>query len=95
LQNDPSFKIETEIKKHENRPDFPLCYSKDSLSGILKCLRGGDKINRKIFGAITRSVEDAVRSAEEQIAHTQEIFKIQNPIRFLIFVNESVNTLRP
>ena len=95
LKNDPSSKIEAEIKKHESRPDFPLCYGKNSLSEILKCLPDGDKINRKIFGAITRSVEDAVRSAEEQIAHTKEIFRIQNPIRFLILVNESVSTLRP
>lgn len=95
LHNDPSSKIESIIRKHEDRPDFPLCYGEGRLSGVLQCLDDGDKVNRKIFGAITRSVEDALRSAEEQIEPAKEIFRIQNPIRFLILLNESVGTIRP
>ncbi len=95
LQNDPLIKVESEFRNHENRPDFPLCYGKNRLSDILKRLPDGDKVNRKIFGAITRSVEDAVRSAEEQVHHTKEIFRIQDPVGFLILINESVDTIRP
>ena len=95
LQIDPLSKIESEVRKHKNKSDFPLCYGENRLPDVLKRLPDGNEVNRKIFGAITRSVEDHMRSAEEQIEQTKEIFNIQDPIRLLLLINESVDTIRP
>jgi hypothetical protein len=95
LKSDPSHKVYTEMVKHQDREDFPLCYGTHPLQRILKDLPDGESINQKIWGAVTRSIEGAIRSAEEQISQTQEIFHLVNPVRMIVILNEDIDILSP
>ena len=95
LKSDTSPKVEREIEKHRDREDFPLLYGQVDLEGVLKHLSDGDDIKRKIYLNITRSIEDAVRSAEEQIAGTRELFQLKTSVGMLVILNDSVDILNP
>jgi hypothetical protein len=95
LKSDPSQKVDTEMAKHQACDDFPLCYGIHPLQKILGDLPDGQSINQKIWGAITRSIEGDVRSAEKQIAQTEKIFHLANPVRMLVLLNESIDILSP
>jgi hypothetical protein len=45
--------------------------------------------------AIGRSVEDVVRSAEEQVSNTRDVLGIPNAVGMLAILNESVEILDP
>jgi hypothetical protein len=95
LSVDTSPKAEKEIDKHRDREDFPIMYGVVELQQVLKHLPDGPEINRRIFNSMTRSVEDAVRSAEEQIDHTKEIFRLPDSVGMLVMLNEGIDSLAP
>lgn len=95
LKSDTAHKVETELDRHRDREDYPLQYGSVDLKDVLKHLPDGDKINRAIYLKVTRSVEDAVRSAEEQIASTRDIFGLQSSIGMLVILNDSIDILNP
>jgi hypothetical protein len=53
------------------------------------------QINKTIYRNITRSVEDALRSAEEQIGNTAKLFKLDGAVGLLVLLNEEVEILSP
>lgn len=95
LKSDTAPKVEREISKHRDRPDFPLIYGKVGVESALKHLSDGDQIKRKIYLNITRSIEDAIRSAEEQIASTRKLFGISKSAGLLVMLNDSIDILDP
>lgn len=95
LTVDTSQKIEPAIEKHRDREDFPLVYGEADLRNVLSHLPDGEAIYRRIYFLITRSVEEAVRSAEEQIAHTRHALALPNSVGLLVILNESVQVLDP
>jgi len=95
LKSDTSPKVEKEIVKHRKRDDFPLIYGNVYVQKVLKHLPDGEDINKRIFRNISRSVEDAVRSAETQIADTKTIFRLQDSIGVLVILNDTVDILSP
>jgi hypothetical protein len=95
LKTDVSPKIDSEMNKHRKRKDFPLIYGTSTTDRILARLPDGDQINRRIYGAITRSVEDAVRSAEEQIEETRKLLDLPQAAGLLVLLNESIDVLSP
>jgi hypothetical protein len=95
LEVDPSHKVETEIAKHRERDDFPLMYGMVNLQSMLKHLPDGKEINAKIFYKTTRSIEDAVRSAEEQIESTAKLLKLPNAAGLLVLLNQNLNVFTP
>jgi hypothetical protein len=88
LETDTSAKAQKEIDKHQHRKDFPLVFGKVNLQEILRHLPDGEEINKRIYQDITRSVEGAVRSAEEQIRDTKEILHLDHSVGFLVLLNE-------
>jgi hypothetical protein len=95
LTVDTSHKIEPAIDKHRDRDEFPLFYGEADLKKVLSHLPDGEEIHRRIYLSITRSVEEAVRSAEEQIDHTRHVLALPNAISMLVILNESVQVLDP
>jgi hypothetical protein len=95
LETDTSSKAQKEIDKHQHRKDFPLVFGKMNLQEILRRLQDGEEINKRIYQDITRSVEGAVRSAEEQIRDTKEILHLDHSVGFLVLINEGVAVLAP
>jgi hypothetical protein len=88
-------KIDREMDKHRDREDFPLFYGTRDLQKVLARLPDGPEINKRIYGAITRSIEDGVRSAEEQISHTRHVLGLPDAAGLLVILNDSIDILDP
>lgn len=95
LEVDASPKVEIEMDKHRDRDDFPVFYGEVELQKVLKHLPDGEKINQQVFYRITRSVEDGVRSAEEQLQNTARLLELPESAGILVLLNESVEVLSP
>lgn len=95
LKVDPSHKVEEELGKHRERPEFPRFYGSADLSKVLSHLPDGQQIQRRILNSVTRTVEAAVRSAEEQIRDTRGIFNLEHSAGLLVLLNESIEILSP
>lgn len=95
LEGDPASTIAAEIDKHRVRPDFPQIYGKTNTQTVLAALPDGDKIYRRFFFAMTRSVEAAIRDAEEQVTNTQEVLNLPDSVRMLVILNESIEVFDP
>lgn len=95
LKTDTSHKVDKELDRHRDRDDFPLIYGSVDLQKILKHLPDQEEINKRIYLKITRSIEDAIRSAEMQVQGTKEILSLSNAIGLTILLNEDVEILSP
>jgi len=70
LYDDTSSKMEAILEPHRERPEWPLFYSEQQLHTVLKHLPDGEEIQRKIFDAITASIEGVIEKANRQIRST-------------------------
>lgn len=95
LTVDTSRKVEAAVDKHRERDEFPLFYGTADVRKVLSLLPDGEDIYRRIVNSIGRSVEEAVRSAEEQVTHTRHVLRIPNAVGMLVILNESVEILDP
>lgn len=95
LTDDPSHKIEATADKHRSRNDWPLFYGTADVRKVLGNLPDGEAIYAKMVNALGRSVETAVRSAEEQVAHTRRVLELPDAAGLLVILNESVDVLDP
>lgn len=94
LKTNPANKIEEQIEKHRERPDFPLMYWKADLNNILSHLPDGDEINAGIWHAITRSIQSNFESANKQIISTKKCLNLSS-CGVLVLLNDSVGLLDP
>ena len=78
-----------------NREDWPLFYGEADVKRVLANLQNGDVIYRGMVNAIGRSVEDAVRSAEEQVTHTRRVLSLPDAAGMLVILNDSIDVLDP
>jgi hypothetical protein len=95
LTRDTSHKIEPLVDRHRDRIEFPLFYGEADLRKVLAHLPDGEEIYRRIYLSTTRSVEDALRSAEEQISHTRVAMNLPRAPGVLIMLNENIDLLNP
>lgn len=95
LSIDTSHKVEAAVDKHRERDEFPLFYGTADVLKVLSHLPDGEDIYRRMVNSLGRSVEEAVRSAEEQVTHTRHVLGIPNAIGMLVILNESVEILDP
>ncbi len=95
LKIDPVYKVEARLAVHRNRPEFPLYFWRAELSEILKHLPDGEAIKKDIFRALTNSVQNAFRSANDQIRETKRILNLPKSCGILVVLNENVEILRP
>lgn len=95
LTDDPSYKVEATADLHRDRDEWPLFYGKVDARKVLRNLPDGEAIYSKMANAIGRSVEAAVRSAEEQITDTRHVLNLPEAAGLLVILNESVDILDP
>jgi len=95
LKTDMSPKVDKELDKHRNRDDFTLIYGPVELQKKMRHLPNQENINIRIYRNITRSIEDAVRSAERQVQDTKEILDIHDAIGLVVLLNEGIEVLSP
>lgn len=95
LEVDPSEKVEAEMAHHRDRTDFPLIYGEVGLDKVLRHLPDGKEINDKIYLHVTRSVDAAARSAEDQIENTARLLHLDRSIGVLVLLNQNVDILTP
>jgi hypothetical protein len=95
LEVDTSPKVEKEIAAHRDRDDFPVMYGEVELHKILKHLPDGEQINRRVFNRTTRSIEDAARSAEQQLQSTARILSLPEAVCVLVVLNQNIDILAP
>lgn len=95
LTEDPSPKIEATADKHRGRDDWPLFYGKANVRKVLSNLPDGESIYGRVVNALGRSVETAVRSAEEQVTHTRRVLGLPNAAGMLVILNDSIDVLDP
>lgn len=88
-------KVDARVDKHRERDEFPLFYGKADLRKVLSRLPDGDAAYRGVVNAIGRSTEDAVRLAEEQVAHTRHVLGLPDAVGLLVVLNDSVDILDP
>ena len=95
LTDDPSHKVETTADKHRGREDWPMFYGKANVRKVLSNLADGEAIYGKMVNALGRSVETAVRSAEEQVTHTRRVLGLPDAAGVLVILNDSIDVLDP
>ncbi len=95
LESDPKYKINTELKRHRERDEYPLFYGEWELDKILKHLPDGEQIHKKLFEKISRSIEQSFRKADKQILATKNIFNCPDSIGILVLLNEDISVLSP
>ncbi|WP_377159596.1 hypothetical protein ACFJIX_10025 [Roseateles sp. UC29_93] len=95
LTDDPSHKVETLGDQHRTRGDWPLFYGKANVRKVLSNLSDGDAIYKRLVNALGRSVETAVRSAEEQVTHTRRALDLPDAAGVLLILNDSIEILDP
>jgi hypothetical protein len=95
LTEDPSHKVDATVDKHRGREDWPLFYGTANVRKVLSNLPDGESIYGKMVNALGRSVETAVRSAEEQVTHTRRVLGLPNAAGLLVILNDSIDVLDP
>ena len=95
LETDPEHKAHKELEKHENRDEYPLFYGQMEMSKILKHLPDGEKINKKIYYKISRSIEQSFRDADKQLKDSKTIFGYPDAAGILVLLNENINIFTP
>jgi hypothetical protein len=96
LETDPNEKIEAEVDRLSSRDDWPLFFGKVELSTITRQLPDGDEIMMRVFTKISRSVENAFKSADKQIRDTRQLLKMPpSTPGMLVLLNERIETIGP
>lgn len=95
LTDDPSPKVEATADKHRRRDDWPMFYGTADVRKVLANLPDGEAIYAKVVNALGRSVEAAVRSAEEQVTHTRHVLGLSDAAGVLVILNDSIDILDP
>ena len=95
LTADPAHKVDATVDKHRDRDDFPLIYGSVDVRKVFAHLSDGEDIFRRMAMSLTRSVEDGLRSAEKQIAHTKAVLNLPGSVGMLVVLNESIDILDP
>lgn len=95
LLEDPEHKVELTLDLHRKREDYPLVFGKVALQEVLGHLPDGEEINEQIYGRVTRSIQKAFKSAEEQILATRNALGLENSMGILVILNEKLAILSP
>lgn len=95
LTADPSHKVNATVDKHRDREDFPVIFGSVDVRKIFAHLSDGEDIYRRMALSLTRSVEEGLRSAEKQIAHTRAVLDLPGSVGLLVVLNESIDILDP
>jgi hypothetical protein len=95
LKTSTEGKIEAVLEPYRDTPEWPHFYGEQEVHKVTKFLPNGDELNRKIFNAVTDSIEGLIEKANRQIRTTKETFNLPSAGGLLIILNDIVDILTP
>lgn len=95
LESDPEYKVEEILTPQRGREEFPAFFWNADLDEILPYLPDGREIRLKIADAVTRSVEKALKKADDQIHATRQALSLPEACGVAVILNEDINILAP
>lgn len=95
LATDTAHKIDPILAPYRDTEHWPVFYGRWPISKILAHLPDREKLNRKIYEAVTRSIENLVADANRQIRETKASFGLPNARGVLIVLNDTIDILSP
>lgn len=95
LKQDPSYKVAEHLKQYVNLPEFPIFLWNANIDDVVSPLSNGHEIKRKIFDALTRTIQTSVEKADDQIESTKKRLGLTNSSGILSILNEGVAILTP
>lgn len=95
LETDTAPKIDPIIAPYRDSDEWPMFYGSRPLSKVLEHLRDGKKLHRKIYHAITNSLENIVADANRQIRDTKASFGLPDARGLLVVLNDTIDILDP
>jgi hypothetical protein len=95
LKTNTEDKVEAILKPYEDTPEWPLFFGGQELHKITNFLPDKDKINARLFNAVTDSIEGIVEKANRQIRTTKKTFNLPSSGGLLIILNDIVDILSP
>lgn len=95
LKTNTEDKIEAILRPYEDTPEWPHFYGEQDLQKILTFLPDKEKINARLFNAVTDSIEGIVEKANRQIRTTKRTFNLPSAGGLLIILNDLVDILSP
>jgi hypothetical protein len=95
LATDTSPKIEPILAPYQESEEWPVFYGERPLSKLLEHLQDGKELHKKIYRAITTSLENIVADANRQIRETKSSFNLPSSRGILIVLNDSIDILDP
>lgn len=95
LATDTAHKIDPILAPYRDTEHWPVFYGSRPISKVLAHLPGREKLHRKIYDAVTRSIENLVADANRQIRATKASFGLPNARGVLIVLNDTIDILAP
>ena len=95
LESDPEYKIDEFIDPLRTRSDFPVFYWDADLTELLAPLQDSEVLQKKIFNAVTRSVQTALEKANAQIRSTKANLDLPSANGLVVILNENIEILNP
>jgi hypothetical protein len=95
LKTNTESKVETILEPYKNTPEWPHFYGTQEVHKVLNHLPDKDKLQARIFGAVTDSIEGVIEKANRQIRTTKKTFNLPTAGGLLIILNDLVDVISP
>lgn len=95
LKTNTEDKIEKILESYRDTPEWPDYYDEQELTKVLERFPDKEKLNTKIFSAVTDSIEGLIEKANRQIRTTKQTFNLLSAGGLLIILNDLVDVLTP
>jgi hypothetical protein len=95
LKTDTAGKVDVILEPYRDAPEWPHFFGEVELHKVINALPNKDELNRKIFSAVTDSIEGVMEKANRQIRTTKKTFDLPDAGGLLIILNDLVDILSP
>lgn len=95
LATDTAPKVDAILAPHRDTEHWPVFYGQWPISKVLAHLPDSERLHRKIYDAVTTSIENLVKDANRQIRQTKASFGLPDARGVLIVLNDTIDILSP
>jgi hypothetical protein len=95
IESDPAFKVEELIDALRPDPNFPVFFGQRDIEQVLAHFPNAQQIRQRLFDVVTRQIERALKSADDQIAATRAALDLPSACGVVYILNDRVPLLDP